>query len=135
MTDGANTKQMGVSTLQKGRYIVIEGSACVVTDIQISKPGKHGHAKVRLSAVGILDDKKRVIVMPGHDNVDVPIIDKRNAQVLSAHGDRANVMDTETYESFDLVVPEEMRGKLTEGSSVLYWVIMGEKVMKQVKSA
>lgn len=135
MTDGANTKQMGVSTLQKGRYIVIEGAACVVTDIQISKPGKHGHAKVRLSAVGILDDKKRVIVMPGHDNVEVPIIDKRNAQVLSVHSDRANVMDTETYESFDIIVPEEMRGKLTEGSSVLYWVIMGEKVMKQVKSA
>ncbi len=60
MNDGANTKQMGVSTLQKGRYIVIEGSACVVTDIQISMPGKHGHAKVRLSAVGILDDKGNV---------------------------------------------------------------------------
>ena len=73
--------------------------------------------------------------MPGHDNVEVPIIEKRNAQVLSVHGDMANVMDSETYETFDLKIPEELKGQVVEGSSVLYWVIMDEKVIKQVKGS
>jgi len=127
------TKAAGVNTLQKGSYIVLEGVACRVTDTQTSRPGKHGHAKIRLTAMGLVDDKKRVAVMPGHENVDVPIVEKKNAQVLSIHGNTANVMDSETYETFDMEIPEELRGQVAEGSNVLYWVILNEKVMKQVK--
>ena len=76
------TKPVSVGTLKKGSTVVIEGIACKVTDTQISRPGKHGHAKVRLTAIGLIDGKKRVIVMPGHDNIDTPIIDKKIAQVL-----------------------------------------------------
>ncbi|MBW3015108.1 translation initiation factor IF-5A [Candidatus Woesearchaeota archaeon] len=127
------TKSVSVGTLSKGSYIVIDGAACKVTNTQVSRPGKHGHAKVRLEAVGLLDDKKRVIVMPGHDHVDVPIIEKKTAQVLSISGDTANVMDTETYETFDLKIPDELKGSCVEGVHILYWVILDDKVMKQVK--
>lgn len=143
--DILSTKVASIGSLSKGSYIVIDGVACKVTDTQVSRPGKHGHAKVRLTAVGLLDDKKRVIVMPGHDNVDVPIVDKRTAQVLSLTSKTvntgneektvkvANVMDSETYETFDLEVPEELEKDVVEGSNVLYWVILNDKVMKQVK--
>lgn len=129
-----STKVASVGSLQKGSYVVVEGAACKVVDTQTSRPGKHGHAKVRLTAVGIIDDKKRVVVMPGHDNIDVPVIEKRTAQVLSVKDNKANVMDAETYETFDLDVPEELRGQIVEGSDVLYWVILNDKVMKQLKS-
>jgi translation initiation factor 5A len=131
----ADTKMITANNVQKGSFIVLEGSACKVVDVEISKPGKHGHSKVRVSAVGLIDDKKRIVVMPGHDNVEVPIIEKKNAQVLSVHGDTANVMDSETYETFDLKIPEEFREQVVEGSSVLYWTIMNERVIKQVKGA
>ena len=90
-------KQVSIGTLQKGSYVVMDGAACKVVDIQISRPGKHGHAKSRVSAVGLLDDKKRVIVAPSHDNIDTPIVEKRTAQVLSINGNMANVMDVETF--------------------------------------
>lgn len=122
----------GVGTLQKGNYIIMGGVACVVVSTQTSRPGKHGHAKVRLQAVGIIDGKKREEVMPGHDDVEVPIIGKKNAQVLSVTGDRANVMDMETFETFDLVVPEELKDKVGSGDNVLYWEILNDKVMKQI---
>lgn len=128
------TKQESVGSLQKGSYIVIDGVACRVVDTQTSRPGKHGHAKVRLQAVGLLDDKKRDIVMPGHDKVEVPIIDKRTAQVLSISGDTANIMDSETYETFDLKIPDELKNDVVEGCNILYWEILDSKVMKQVKS-
>ena len=129
----AGTKQVHVGSLKKGNYVVLEGVACIVKDTQTSRPGKHGHAKVRLEAVGIIDNKKRQVVMPGHDNVETPIIEKLNAQVLSVSGSNANVMDMQTYETFDMKIPDELKGKVTEGMTVLYWDIMGERVMKQIK--
>ena len=129
------TKQVSVGSLKKGSYVVLEGAACIVMDTQTSKPGKHGHAKVRFSAIGIIDGKKRDTVLPGHDNIDCPIIEKRNAQVLSKQGDKANVMDIETYETFDLNIPEELKNDCIEGCQVLYWVILNDRIMKQVKKA
>ncbi len=127
------TKPVHVGSLKKGNYVVLEGAACVVSDTQVSRPGKHGHAKVRLTATGIVDGKKRIVVMPGHDNVDSPIIEKKTAQVLSIQGTTANVMDSESYETFDLVIPEDLKGSVSDGVTVLYWIILEDKVMKQVQ--
>jgi len=133
MVEG-HTKLASVGSLQKGSYVVVDGVACKVVDTQTSRPGKHGHAKVNLMAVGLIDGKKRNLVLPGHDNVEVPIIEKKTAQVLSISGDNANVMDSETYETFDLKIPEDLKGQVTEGMNVLYWEILDSRIMKQVKS-
>ena len=130
----ADTKQESIGTLQKGSYIVIDGAPCKVVGTAVSRPGKHGHAKVNLTAVGLLDDKKRNIVAPGHDNVEVPIVEKRLAQVLSITGTKANIMDGATFETFDIDIPEELREECKEGSQILYWEIMNSRVMKQIKS-
>jgi translation initiation factor 5A len=128
-----STVPKSVGTLQKGNYVVVDGVACIVSDTQTSRPGKHGHAKVRIVAVGIIDGKKREIVMPGHDSIDVPIIEKRTAQVLSINNNNANIMDSETFETFDITIPEELQGECKEGSNVLYWTILNDRVMKQIK--
>lgn len=126
-------KIVSVGELQKGSYVMMDDAPCKVTDLSVSRPGKHGHAKVRLSAVGLIDGKKRITVMPGHDKVEAPMVDKRTAQVLSITGNHANVMDTETYETFDMEIPEELKESVTEGTNVLYWQILDQKVMKQIK--
>ncbi len=123
-----------VGSLQKGNYVVMEDAACIVSDVKISRPGKHGHAKVNLTAVGMLDGKKRNTVMPGHDEIEVPIISKRNAQVLSISGTTANVMDSETYETFDVIIPPDLEGEVVDGSTVVYWIVLNDRVLKQVKS-
>ena len=94
---------VSVGGLKKGDTIIIDEAPCKVTDLATSRPGKHGHAKVNLMAVGMLDGKKRNLVMPGHDRVEAPIIEKKSAQVLSIVGDKANVMDTESYETFEML--------------------------------
>jgi len=128
------TKPVGIGTLQRGSYVVVDGAACKVTGTSTSRPGKHGHAKVRLEAVGLIDGKKRVIVAPGHDHIDVPIIGKKVAQVLSISGNTSNVMDSETYETFDLAIPDELKDTIVESCNVVYWTILDDKVMKQVKN-
>ncbi len=134
MSTDYEKKLVSVGTLKKGDTIIIDGAPCKITDTATSRPGKHGHAKVNLMAAGLLDGKKRNVVMPGHDRVEVPIIEKKSAQVLSVSGTMANVMDTETYETFEMEIPEEMQADVKEGVEVLYWTMMGAKVMKQVKN-
>ncbi len=127
-------KLASIGSLKKGDTLIIDGAPCKITSMQTSRPGKHGHAKVNLMAVGLIDGKKRNTVMPGHDKVEVPIVEKKNAQVLSISGNMANVMDSETYETFDMEIPEDLKAEVTEGCTVLYWTLMGQKLMKQVKN-
>ena len=128
-------KVVGAGSVKSGSYIMIDNAACRVVSSDTSKTGKHGHAKVRIVAIGLLDERKREIVLPAHDNVESPIIEKKSAQVLTISGKMANVMDDESYETFDLEIPSELKETVVENCKIIYWDIMGEKVMKQLKSA
>ena len=129
-----SVKQTSATQVKEGDTILLDNAPCKVMSVQKSKPGKHGAAKCRIVAVGIIDDKKRDVVMPGHERVDVPIVEKKSAQVLSITGENANIMDMETYETFDLKIPEDLKEDVKEGVQILYWIIMGSKMMKQVKT-
>ena len=128
----AETRPVPTNSLKKGSYIIIDDAPCRVSDIQVSRPLNHGHAKYRIVGIGLIDEKKREIVTPSHE-VEAPIIEKKSAQILSIHENTANVMDIETYETFDLKIPEELKSDAKEGKEILYWIILNEKVMKQVK--
>ena len=86
-----------VGSLKVGSYVIFEDVPCVVKSIQISKAGKHGSTKARIEAIGLFDERKRVFISPTSDKIDVPIVEKKEAQVLSVHENKANVMDLETY--------------------------------------
>ena len=122
-----------ISKLKVGRFIVMEGVACVITSMQRSAPGKHGHAKYRVEAKSIIGNSKRQMVISGHDKVQVPIVDKNSAQVLSVTGTTAQVMDSESYETFNMEIPEELRNEIVEGVDIIYWDILGQKIIKQLK--
>jgi translation initiation factor 5A len=126
-------KKIGaIGELKEGSFILIEGTPCKVVDVTKSKPGKHGSAKIRLEAQGLVDDKRRSIVMRADERVEIPIIDKRNAQVVSITANKANCMDLETFEMFELEITPEYQGKVIEGATILYWDI-GVKMIKGVK--
>lgn len=129
-----DVKLAPMGSLTKGRYIVIDGVACVVSENTHSKPGKHGSAKSNIAAVGMLDGKRRNVVGPASDSIEVPLIGKKNAQVLSVNGDSVNVMDMESFETFDMKIPAELKGQVTVSAVVVYWVILDDRVMKALKT-
>ncbi|PIN72896.1 translation initiation factor IF-5A, partial [Candidatus Woesearchaeota archaeon CG10_big_fil_rev_8_21_14_0_10_45_5] len=47
--------------------------------------------------------------------------------------EKASVMDMESFETFELEIPEELKGQVTDGCSILYWVVLDARVMKQLK--
>jgi translation elongation factor P/translation initiation factor 5A len=47
-------KIINATEAKPGVTILVEGNPCTVKSQDISKTGKHGHAKARIEAVGIL---------------------------------------------------------------------------------
>ena len=84
--------------------------------------------------MGIFDNQKRNFVKPVDSKCDVPMIDKRLGQVLALMGDDVQLMDLETYETFEIPIPDELKGKLNEGSEVDYIMAMGKKKVMRIKS-
>jgi len=120
-----------VRELRVNRYIIIDDEPCKIVSITTSKPGKHGDAKARIEAIGVFDNQKRSVVYPVKHKVQIPIINKRVAQVISVSKDTAQLMDMETYETFELEIPEELRDKLEAGKEVQYIEALGKrKIMR-----
>ena len=129
-----STKVVELKTVKVGKYIVLGGEASKVTSLTTSSPGKHGAAKARLEAVGIFDGQKRSLVKPVDTKVEVPILDKRLGQVLAIMGDQVQLMDMETYETFELPVPDDLKDDIVEGEGVEYIVALGNmKIMRTKK--
>ncbi len=117
--------------MRVGTFLLLDGVAHQVKKMDVSKTGKHGHAKVRFEAINVFTGKKKVQVIPGHDKFEIPMIDKRNGQVLSINGDIASIMDSESFENLDLTIGENVEG-VSEGVNVEYWDIEGDKLLKRV---
>src|SRR5512136_1328171 len=131
-SDDMSTEQAEVRELKEGRYVNIDDEPCKIISISTSKPGKHGEAKARIEAMGIFDGNKKSVVYPVKHKVQVPMIDKRQAQVVSIQAGEAQLMDLETYEMFQLPVPEDMKDTLAAGGDIQYIVAMGRKKITRV---
>ena len=122
-----------VRLLRVNRYVILDDEPCKIMSISTSKPGKHGESKARIEAIGIFDGQKRSVVHPVKHKVHVPIIDKRNAQILSLMGeDTVQLMDLETYETFEMSIPDEYKGKLAPGNEIMYLEALGKKKITRV---
>ncbi len=125
-------KIINATEIKAGTNIIVDGMPCTVKSIDISKTGKHGHAKCRIEAVGIINGQKKVFVVPGHERLEVPIVDKRKGQVLSKGDGKVSLMDLENFETIELDVPEsEVFNELEEGGNCEYWDVEGQKIVKR----
>lgn len=122
-------EQTEVRALKEGRYVIIDDEPCKIVSIDTSKPGKHGSAKANIVAIGIFTNSKRSLQAPVSEKVYVPLIDKRRAQVITIHGGTAQLMDMETYQTFDMEVPEEFKATMEAGKEVEYLEAMGRRMI------
>ncbi|MCS7145165.1 MAG: translation initiation factor IF-5A [Nitrososphaerota archaeon] len=123
-----------LGSIKEGSNIVIDGEPCRVVEVEKSKTGKHGSAKVRVVAIGIFDGVKRNIVGPSDQRIEIPIVEKRSGQVVTV-GETVSVMDRDTLEIVEIPLPadEELRGRLEPGVNVEYWVVLNRKMVSQVR--
>ncbi|MFX0081354.1 MAG: translation initiation factor IF-5A [Candidatus Hodarchaeota archaeon] len=132
-----------IQKLKSGHYIMIDEEPCIIKSTERSKSGKHGHAKVRVVCVGLFDNNKRSLTFPSGSMVDIPEIVKGNAQINFIEDASINIMDLESYESFDVDWPkeEDLSKKLKElqanpdkisTAQVDYWQLAGKTLINRV---
>jgi translation initiation factor 5A len=126
-------KLIDATQARSGTNILIDGDAYSVRSNDISKSGKHGASKCRIEAIGIITGKKKVLAVPGHERFEVPLIEKKKAQVLSVNETdmNASIMDLESFETIDVDFGDELKGEIKADGNVEYWDIEGQKIIKR----
>ncbi len=123
-----------LGTVKEGSYVILEDEPCRVVQVDRSKPGKHGSAKIRLFAIGIFTNSKKSFVGPAESKIEIPMIDKRSGQVISVNNNVYQLMDMETFETFETSsVEEELKPKLQPGTEVEYWKVLDKVKIVRVK--
>lgn len=63
------------------------------------------------------------------------MIEKKTGQILSMRPDAVQIMDMQTYETFETPLPteEDVKSKLAEGVEIEYWDMMGKKKIVRTK--
>jgi len=136
-------RRMEIQKLKESQYIMVDEEPCVIKSSERSKSGKHGHAKVRVVCVGMFDNNKRSLTIPSGSMVEVPEIEKSNAQINFIEENLINIMDLESYQSLDVNWPldEGLKSKLREFQAnpgmlqsiqVEYWQIAGRTLINRI---
>jgi len=128
----SQTSIQEIRTLKVGRYIVIDDEPCKLVEYTTSKPGKHGEAKARMVAIGLFDKQKRSLVHPVQHKVHVPQVDRRKAQILANMGAEVQMMDLETFETFNIPlsdIPDKFHGDMEPGNEIVFLAAMGRKLV------
>ncbi|HZX34602.1 MAG TPA: translation initiation factor IF-5A [archaeon] len=125
MADG-DKKFTNAGSLKPGSYVLIDGEVCHVKNVEKSKPGKHGAAKVRVTAMGIFKDTKKTLLKPTDADVEVPIILKGDAQVVAVMGDKVQIMDLQDYQTFEIEKPKDISG--LSGGVELEYIRWGDNI-------
>jgi len=123
-----------VSSLKVGAWIMLDGEPSKIVEISKSKPGKHGAAKARIVAIGVFSGQKRAIIKSTGDKIEVPVIKRKDAQVLGKRGKYVELMDLETYETFEApVADEELLNRIDSGSTVEVWFFSGKPLIMRAR--
>src|SRR6056297_3491699 len=123
-------EQTEVRDLQEGNYVMIEDTPCKINAYSTAKPGKHGSAKARIEAVGVFDEKKRSLSQPVDQKIWIPIIDRKQGQVVSLESDTvAQVMDLDTYETVTMQIPADL--ELSADDNIEYLEFEGQRKILQ----
>jgi len=129
-----NDKVFGVmKDLKVGKYVLIDDVPCRIMGIESSAPGKHGAAKMRVTAIGIFDNQKRTLLKPSDADAEIPVIERKTGQVVSITGDNAQIMDLDDYSTFEIPIPAEMKNELLAGKEVEYMESMDKKLINRVR--
>merc|ERR1719473_1778180 len=83
----ALTYPQQASACRKNGFLMIKGHACKIVDMSTSKTGKHGHAKVKFTAVDIFDNSKHEMIESSTHNVDIPNVKRAEWQLLDIDDD------------------------------------------------
>lgn len=77
--------------LRKNGHAMLKGKPCKITDMAVSKTGKHGHAKAAFTGIDIFTGKKYEDMCPCSHNMEVPNVARNEFQLLDIDADTGSM--------------------------------------------
>ena len=111
--------------------------ASLVESFHMTTVNRENTVLLRLEsrAISVFDGSKHTLVSPVSAGVEVPLIDKRNGQVISISGKVLQIMDLETFEVFETsAIEQDIIDKVHQGGEVEYWKVLDRIKVERVKS-
>lgn len=85
---GMNIIPTKAGQLRKNDFVVAKDAfPCKIIEVTTSKTGKHGHAKAHITCVDIFTGKKFEINEPTSHNLSVPVVEKKEYDLISVEED------------------------------------------------
>jgi translation initiation factor 5A len=104
----APTFPLEAGQIKKGGYIMIKDQPCKVTNVAVSKTGKHGHAKCNFEALHIFNGKKYTEISSSTHTLPVPNIFRAEYSLLDIGEDGELSLMTDSGDTKDdLNMPED----------------------------
>eukprot|EP00357_Protocruzia_adherens_P029479 CAMPEP_0115045020 /NCGR_PEP_ID=MMETSP0216-20121206/47880_1 /TAXON_ID=223996 /ORGANISM="Protocruzia adherens, Strain Boccale" /LENGTH=158 /DNA_ID=CAMNT_0002427781 /DNA_START=65 /DNA_END=541 /DNA_ORIENTATION=+ len=131
--------------LKKGAHAILKGHPCKIVEITTSKTGKHGHAKANITGLDIFTNKKYEDSCPTSHNMEVPVVVRKEYQVINIDGDYVELMNDQGDTKGDVKIPTEggdvtdvgkqLQDMFDEGKDlgVIVLAAMGQEKIIQVK--
>ncbi|MCX6767934.1 MAG: translation initiation factor IF-5A [Candidatus Micrarchaeota archaeon] len=118
--------------LKDGKYVMIDDHPCKIMSIDKSKTGKHGAAKMNVVGISLFDSSKHTLAKPSDADVEIPVVERKRAQIVSVSGGVAQLMDLTSYETFEVTVPEEFAKEAESGKETQYLQVMGKNLLVRI---
>lgn len=120
-------EQIEAKHIKKGNYYVIKKRPCKVIDYEIAKPGKHGHVKVSLTGIDVLNSNKIMHIYAGHEKIYEFKLERISYQMINMDGNLLYYLKDNSEQAIKVntesTLYEDIKSKFEDDNNILVTVI------------
>ncbi len=124
---------MQAKDVERGAYFKVRNDIYKLKRKELIAVGTHSHTKLKFFAKALFGGGEKDFTFGHTDNVEILDISKKRGQIISIEGKRAQVMDSESYETFDAEITDDVTDNLVEGGPTSFIQIDGKIFIVNVK--
>ena len=119
-------KTSTASELERGNYFLINSEPVRVLRKEVIVVGTHSHSKLKFYIQGLREKGERTVTFQHSDRVEKIEIMRKQGQIISKSGNKVQLMDAVSYETFDSNLPQELSDDINEGDNVTFVELNGK---------
>lgn len=113
------------SDLNSGNYFLHNNEPVQVVKREVVAYGTHSHTKLKFYFRPLTGRGEKTVTMGHTDKVDILDITRKTGMVLAKTQDKVQVMDSQSYETFDAKIDKELLDKVSENDEVIFVYYQG----------
>jgi translation initiation factor 5A len=119
--------------LERGKFFEHKGELLQVLRKGVISVGTHSHTKLSFTVCDLSGKREKEMILAHNDKVDMVDIMKKKASVIAKSGNSIQIMDAQTYETYDALCEPDILETLNEGDEIIFIEYKGVHVLGKKK--